>query len=153
MKVNKNIWVGKNKPYNRNSLYFPNGVNSGGTTPAPPSGGESSIEYLDVSGLGAINAYLRQILVQFADFVKIKTESSSGVGVSLDGMGMLFGGVDDTACVAIAIDFSRHVKGRSSVRELDASIFDLLTTETNISTAEQLDSIPRITKEQFYNLD
>ena len=29
MKVNKNIWVGKNKPYNQNSLHFPNGVNSG----------------------------------------------------------------------------------------------------------------------------
>lgn len=29
MKVNKNVWVGKNKPYNRNSLYFPNGINSG----------------------------------------------------------------------------------------------------------------------------
>lgn len=30
MKVNKNIWVGKSKPYNQNSLYFPNGVNSDG---------------------------------------------------------------------------------------------------------------------------
>lgn len=29
MKINKNIWTGKNKPYNRNSLYFPDGVNSG----------------------------------------------------------------------------------------------------------------------------
>ena len=27
MKVNKNIWVGKNKPYNKNSLHFPDGVN------------------------------------------------------------------------------------------------------------------------------
>ena len=27
MKVNKNIWVGKNKPYNQNSLHFPDGVN------------------------------------------------------------------------------------------------------------------------------
>lgn len=30
MKINKNIWGGKNKPYNQNSLHFPNGVNSGG---------------------------------------------------------------------------------------------------------------------------
>ena len=28
MKVNKNIWVGKSKPYNKNSLHFPNGINS-----------------------------------------------------------------------------------------------------------------------------
>lgn len=30
MKVNKNIWVGKNKPYNQNSLHFPNGINLDG---------------------------------------------------------------------------------------------------------------------------
>ena len=29
MKKNKNIWVGKNKPYNQNSLHFPDGINSG----------------------------------------------------------------------------------------------------------------------------
>lgn len=29
MKINKNIWTGKNKPYNRNSLYLPNGAISG----------------------------------------------------------------------------------------------------------------------------
>lgn len=30
MKVNKNIWVGKNKPYNQNTLHFPNGINLDG---------------------------------------------------------------------------------------------------------------------------
>lgn len=44
MKVNKNIWVGKNKPYNRNSLYFPDGITAGGE-----SGVRSSWRYFDVS--------------------------------------------------------------------------------------------------------
>ena len=42
MKVNKNIWTGKNKPYNRNSLYFPDGIDSGETA---GGSGESNITY------------------------------------------------------------------------------------------------------------
>lgn len=45
MKVNKNIWTGKNKPYNQNSLYFPNGINLDGDT---PSGGEEYGVYLKI---------------------------------------------------------------------------------------------------------
>lgn len=42
MKINKNIWTGKNKPYNRNSLYFPDGIDSGETA---GGSGESNITY------------------------------------------------------------------------------------------------------------
>lgn len=45
MKVNKNIWVGKHKPYNQNSLHFPNGINLDGDT---PSGGEEYGVYLKI---------------------------------------------------------------------------------------------------------
>lgn len=45
MKVNKNIWTGKNKPYNQNSLYFPNGINLDGDA---PSGGEEYGVYLKI---------------------------------------------------------------------------------------------------------
>ena len=38
MKVNKNIWVGKNKPYNKNSLHFPNGIDSGSSGNVPSGG-------------------------------------------------------------------------------------------------------------------
>ena len=47
MKVNKNIWTGKNKPYNRNSLYFPDGIDSNGT---PPSGGGESGHIIKPNG-------------------------------------------------------------------------------------------------------
>lgn len=41
MKVNKNVWTGKNKPYNRNSLHFPDGVNLDDNA----TSGESNITY------------------------------------------------------------------------------------------------------------
>lgn len=44
MKVNKNIWTGKNKPYNQNSLHFPNGVNSDDDT---SSGGIPDVPTLE----------------------------------------------------------------------------------------------------------
>lgn len=43
MKVNKNIWVGKNKPYNQNSLHFPDGVNLDDTS----SGGIPNVPTLE----------------------------------------------------------------------------------------------------------
>lgn len=46
MKVNKNIWVGKSKPYNQNSLHFPNGINSG--SGSSNGGGEEYGVYLKI---------------------------------------------------------------------------------------------------------
>lgn len=158
MKVNKNIWTGKNKPYNRNSLYFPNGIDTNGT---PPSGGggsgesASTIEYLDVSGLGDTNQSLRNALVAVADIVKSKNEDGTFVGACLLGIQLLTGVTNNaTTCVAVAVDLSRHIKGKSieAGGALDMSIAEILIMMTSI-TQELLDSIPRITKEQFYTLE
>lgn len=48
MKVNKNIWVGKNKPYNQNSLHFPNGINLDGGSSNGGGGGEEYGVYLKI---------------------------------------------------------------------------------------------------------
>lgn len=50
MKVNRNIWVGKSKPYNQNSLHFPNGINlDGGSS----SGSEEYGVYLKILDVDA----------------------------------------------------------------------------------------------------
>lgn len=128
-----------------------------GNAPAPPSGGESAstIEYLDVSGVAETNENLRNGLVMFADIVKSKNEEGTYVGVCLYGIQTIFGFSNNnaTTSVAVAVDFSRHIKGKmNGVQELDMSIYDLLIM-MGTATAEQLDSIPRLTKEEFYNLD
>lgn len=52
MKVNKNIWVGKNKPYNQNSLHFPNGINLDGGS-SSGDGGEEYGVYLKILDVDA----------------------------------------------------------------------------------------------------
>ena len=128
------------------------------TAPAPPSGGESvgsTIEYLDVSGVAETNENLRNGLVMFADIVKSKNEEGTYVGVCLSGIQTIFGFSNNnaTTSVAVAVDFSRHIKGKmNGGQELDISIYDLLIM-METATAEELDALPRLTKEQFYTLD
>ena len=131
----------------------------GGSTPTPPSGGgesASTIEYLDLSEVGETNEILRNGLVLTADIVKSKNAKGTYVGLCLTGIQSIFGisSNNATTCVAVAVDFSRHIKaiGNEEGQVLETSIFDLLVMVGDI-TAEQLDSIPRITKEEFYKLD
>lgn len=116
-------------------------------------GGGSSIEYLDVSGLGDTNEILRNALVLFADIVKSKNEEGTFVGVCLCGIQLLFGATTNnaTTCMAVAVDLSRHIKGKGNGGEIASSIAEILIMMTSASQ-EQLDSIPRLTKEEFYAL-
>lgn len=117
---------------------------------------ESSIEYLDVRGLGDTNENLRNGLVLFADIVKSKNEEGTFVGACLTGIQSAFGITSNnaTTCVAVAVDFSRYIKGMGNEdgQVIEMSIFDLLVAMVGV-TQEQLDAIPRITKEQFYTLE
>lgn len=107
-----------------------------------------------MSGLGDTNESLRNGLVTFADIVKSKNEEGTFVGVCLTGIQMLFGISTNnvTTCVAVAVDFSRRIKGKGSDEEIGMSIAEILIMMVG-ATQEQLDSIPRITKEQFYTLE
>lgn len=116
---------------------------------------ESNIEYLDVSGLGDTNQGLRNALVAVADIVKSKNEDGTFVGACLLGIQLLTGVANNaTTCVAVAVDLSRHIKGESNEAggAFDMSIAEILIMAASV-TQEQLDSIPRITKEQFYTLE
>ena len=126
------------------------GITAGGSG---ESGG-SHVEYLDLRGFEAPGVNFTYILVAFSDFVKSKTESQTVVGVNLDTIQMLMGGRDhkDTTCVAVAVDFSRRVIAEMDGEvEVDMSIFDMLGMVG--ITPELINAIPRITKEQFYDLN
>lgn len=128
-----------------------------GTAPAPPSGGESAstIEYLDVSGLdyGSKNQLLVYSLIartsQFEAFGQVQEPRVNLLGLVF----MLI--IADTAnfsaysnaVTAIGMDFTMQTKLSSS------GIMTVLDELKVMPVYEQLDSIPRITKEQFYSLD
>ena len=126
-----------------------------GITAGGGSESASNVEYLDISGVSETNEYLRNGLVLFADIVKSKNEEGTYVGVCLNGIKEIFGISNNniTTCVAVAADFSRHIKGKiNGGPELEMSIYDLLI-KRETATAEELDAIPRLTKEQFYDLN
>lgn len=139
------IWVndeGIIKTWNGTEWIEQSGSGSG-------SGEASTFEYLDISNLGSTN---KVNLVVKCNIIKIKKYGDivctapamlltpmSSVGETLDCF------ADDT--IAVCIDFNLVVKypdGEFTNKEL------LLE---NGFTQEELDAIPRITKEEFYNLD
>lgn len=108
-------------------------------------GGESSIEYLDVSGLDETT---KQLISMMAQECKYSSPSGNIVGpvlLSLDALVPLNTLI--SRVIQIKIDFSCefNVMGQKG---LFADFVNMVGL-----TAEQLDSIPRLTKEQFYSLD
>ena len=117
--------------------------------------GGSTIEYLDVSGLdyGSKNQLLLSSLIA-------RTSQYEAFGQVVEPMVNLLGTVfmiiiADTASfsaysnavTAIGIDFTMQTKSSSS------GIMTVLDELKVMPVYEQLDSIPRITKEEFYDLN
>lgn len=116
------------------------------------SGGETStIEYLDVSGLKGTN---KAYLVHFALYVKAYVENlnTKFSGFSAEYIDMVSNGKAVASTVATAIDFSHKVTVSTGIGEFAESTTMKGLLEVGI-TQEQLDAIPRITKEQFYSLE
>ena len=107
------------------------------------AGSESTMEYLDISGLD--KSYVGfKILLKMAYQVK-----GVGANISIAPFGLLALEGEDIAAnitIAIAIDFNTSMVMRSQ-------FIDYYTVLSKVYSKEQLDSIPRITKEQFYNLE
>ena len=122
------------------------------TAPAPPSGGESggsNLEYLDVSGLsaeerGMISLYLAMYARGVHDDgAGNKSLLVASLAAFANGFGLVEWGKEISA---IAIDLSAEVilaGNKMTVSE----VFPL------VSGGIDLASIPRITKEQFYDLN
>lgn len=113
------------------------------------SGEASNIEYLDVSGLDILNTEGKDFSIGAYAFSVKMTISDKLTAFIPSSVFQSYSTFPGTVVVhAVAIDFS-----------FPTSIFGgkiLTIKETLISlglTQEQLDAIPRITKEEFYNLE
>lgn len=123
-----------------------------GTAPAPPSGGESAstIEYLDVREAGLM---LRVNLITLAESVKCKSGDMKIVGLNSEATRQL-GGIPDPEIgdyLAVSIDFSRKTKMFNGDLAFDGTIMEMLTMMGIPQT--DIDALPRLTKEQFYDLN
>ena len=147
MKVNKNIWTGKNKPYNRNSLYFPDGVNSGETTPAPPS---DDYEYYDISQLDdeAINWVVAVSTLLKKAYVKNGVVSNIQIGNFF----FAYVNQDYEKLIAMAINMAQPCIDINGARTLGEEIVNNPDTELAFIVSA-IRSCPKITKEEFYSLD
>ena len=122
-------------------------IKKGGTTPTPPSGGESGgsdWHYFDVSGLEVLK---KPQVIQIGMMYKVQGESIKNIlGVADTVMPIGFGNVvlvEVDEIKAIGTDYSTEVRiGEQS-----------MTIEQVIITAPWYGQVPEITKEEFYNLD
>lgn len=114
--------------------------------------GGSTIEYLDVSGLEDLvleQIPLRALLSSVS--YRCKYNHPNGTGINVELVSQVNSWAEDIFSfefLAFEIDFKANY---------DTDRFSQLSIEEWLSsigvTREQLDSIPRITKEQFYSLD
>lgn len=144
------VWVNTtdgNVKVEKDGKWVDDGGNGGNTE-------SSTIEYLDVSGLDVANKEsVWSTLGLYSISVALKV--SGYISYSPSSMySALLGAPSDMNIVAIAIDFNLPT---------NAFGFEIMTTKEYILsqkssdgsqiTQEQLDAIPRITKEQFYSLE
>lgn len=110
------------------------------------AGSESTIEYIDVTGLGKD---MRHSLIDFSSLVKWKDSYSGDVYIYPTHYASYEADNFYNEVMAVAIDFSAMVSiGNGVFGTIKEFIMD-----DNGYPSEMLDSIPRITKEEFYNLD
>ena len=122
---------------------FLNGIDSVGGGDSGESGGEgSNIEYLDVSGMEYSPGSEKHSLLMASFLIKVKINNK--VVINTYGIGTITNG--DTVrsnTIAIAVDFSTIVSNGT----------EKITLGETISSTVDIDSVPRITKEQFYSLE
>lgn len=116
------------------------------------AGNESTIEYLDLREYREADYYIALSIL--ADVVNAKdANGNTFCGINRDSIRSLFG-VSNTTNVtykAVGIDFSRKVKANFQGQIMDMNIIDLITMSG--ANKDDIDAIPRITKEQFYSLE
>lgn len=107
-------------------------------------GGGSNIEYLDITN---VSGEQRTILSNYAQAVKAESEDGiKGVGLTLSAMKLSF---DSSLQVkAVAIEESVTVKAIVQGQGSTITLRDLVA-----SMGVDIDTVPHITKEQFYDLN
>lgn len=112
-------------------------------------GSGSNIEYLDVSGM---QGYMKNVLLYYSVLAKIQGDSVT-YGVQIQPSGFLLsasGMISSVTAIAIdlVIPITKYASEESGVEKQE-----LTTLDADSEFMEMLDTIPRLTKEQFYNLN
>lgn len=118
----------------------------GGGTPTPPSGGESNIEYLDVSGMNTDN---KSVLIMYALQLKLTGEDVV-LGTQIISNGVYARTPMPSHVTALSIDVTMPMTKYMSNGQSDKQE---LTTLEEAGITIVTDNLPRLTKEQFYSLD
>lgn len=116
-----------------------------GTAPAPPSGGESTIEYLDISGVED-----KYIVFEWATSARLVIPQYATIVAPVGRMVETIKNVGYDYVKAIGVDTSSMVAMRQGEDALSVTMAEYISMSGN---SELFDSIPRITREQFYSLD
>lgn len=115
-------------------------------------GGGSTVEYLNLEGL-EIEEYFPSLLMA-SIYVKGEISNSMGnmevTGATIGMFSMLGSAIEKAN--AVCIDFSSIFTQKMGDEVHSISIEDMIISGGS-ATKEQLDAIPRLTKEQFYSLD
>lgn len=110
---------------------------------------ESNIEYLDVSG---VQGYMKNALLYYSVLAKIQGDSVA-YGVQIQPSGFLLAASAMTSLVtAVAIDLAIPITKYAS-EESGVEKQELTTLDADSELMGFLNTIPRITKEQFYTLE
>lgn len=114
-----------------------------GITAGGGESGSSTIEYLDISGL---SGYAKMDMCMYSLAVKGLLGEQQMAGFPTNAYFTAQGkSTDVTACI---IDFSLEIKAM-----VEGSIMTMTVGEQIKNSGTDIDSIPRITKEQFYDLN
>ena len=115
----------------------------------PGGGGGSTLEYLDVSGASPL---VKESVVKHAVYVKafVRAYYTDVVGMTLFGLSEM---TDDpiAATSAIAIDFTAEEITGVWGNVVKRTVADAVLL--NGATQAEIDALPRISKEQFYDLN
>jgi hypothetical protein len=106
---------------------------------------ESNIEYLDVRASGAGTA-----LKAFSNVARFQTDEFVMISPTIT---IIAGGYDTTLnnVTHIKVDWGNRIVAKTNEGIQEMSLIDFVMVAGGVSK-EALDSIPRITKEQFYDL-
>ena len=113
-------------------------------------GGGSSIEYLDVSGIDESMADVVEMLFIFSSVVRV-IQKETQLHKIIPPLILNMSGEGEFKILYFAINFDLMYLGTLSDDEILISAKDVLIRMG--ITQEQLDAIPRLTKEQFYSLE
>ena len=120
---------------------------------SPNEGENSNIEYLDVSGLENEDCFAGLLQASVSLKAKISNGLMEGievVGITMAMFAMMNSNIRDVK--SVCIDFTSIVSQKMSGVVESMTVEDMLVSGGSV-TKEQLDAIPRLTKEQFYSLD